>query len=166
MKITLVPRAAPPHCLRLWIGILASQAPMLTWRLDNMPLNDERVQPLRPLGSAVPDELLGERPAENFTGVFEISGRSLPEDASAFFDPVIDWIREYKKDPNSTTEFYFRMEYFNTASSKYIQDLIAVLEGISNIHIIWCYEADDETMEEAGQEFSEMYQVPFELRSF
>ena len=99
-------------------------------------------------------------------GVFEISGRSLPEDASAFFDPVIDWIREYKKDPNSTTEFYFRMEYFNTASSKYIQDLIAVLEGISNIHIIWCYEADDETMEEAGQEFSEMYQVPFELRSF
>jgi hypothetical protein len=73
MKITLVPRAATNSCLRLWIGVLASQMPALTWHLDKIPLNAARVQPLRSLASAIPDELL-EQPAENFTGVFEING--------------------------------------------------------------------------------------------
>jgi hypothetical protein len=74
MKITLVPRTATNSCLRLWIGVLASQMPALTWHVDNIPLGTARVQPLRSLGSAIPDELLDERPAENFTGVFEIDG--------------------------------------------------------------------------------------------
>lgn len=99
-------------------------------------------------------------------GLFEISGRSLPEDSSAFFEPVIDWIREYKKEPNATTNFIFKMEYFNTASSKYIQDLITELEGIPNIHIVWCYLEDDETMEETGQEFAELFTIPFEFRTY
>jgi hypothetical protein len=74
MKITLAPRAAPNDCLRLWIGVLAAQLPALTWHLDNVPLSAARLQPLRSLASAIPDELLDERPAANFTGVFEISG--------------------------------------------------------------------------------------------
>lgn len=74
MKITLAPRAAPNNCLRLWIGVLAAQVPALTWHLDNVPLSAARLQPLRSLASAIPDELLDERPAANFTGVFEISG--------------------------------------------------------------------------------------------
>ncbi|PTR17243.1 hypothetical protein C8R31_101402 [Nitrosospira sp. Nsp2] len=74
MKITLVPRVAPNDCLRLWIGVLSSQMPALTWHLDNIPLNSPCVQPLRPLASAIADELRDERPVENFTGVFEISG--------------------------------------------------------------------------------------------
>jgi hypothetical protein len=74
MKITLVPRAAPVECLRLWIGILASHAPVLSWHVDNIPLSDVRIQPLRPLASAIPDELLDEKATENFTGLFEISG--------------------------------------------------------------------------------------------
>ena len=99
-------------------------------------------------------------------GVFEISGRSLPEDASAFFDPVIEWVREYKKAPNPVTRFVFRMEYFNTASSKYIQDVITELEHIPNIAIAWCFLADDETMEETGQEFAEMFTIPFEFTTY
>jgi hypothetical protein len=74
MKITLVPRAAPAACLRVWIGILASHTPALSWSVDNIPLDNALVRSLRPLASAIPRELLDERAAENFTGVFEIIG--------------------------------------------------------------------------------------------
>lgn len=74
MKISLVPRAAPSGCVRIWVGILASQAPTLTWLLDGNPVTAARIHPLRPLVSAIPVELRGALPADNFTGVFEIGG--------------------------------------------------------------------------------------------
>lgn len=74
MKISLVPRAAPSDCVRIWIGILAPRAPALTWFLDGNPVAAARIVPLRPLASAIPAELLGALPADNFIGVFEISG--------------------------------------------------------------------------------------------
>ncbi|PTR10776.1 PhoD-like phosphatase [Nitrosospira sp. Nsp5] len=74
MKISLVPRAAPSSCLRIWVGILASQAPSLTWFLDGNPVAAARIHPLRPLASAIPVEFRGALPADNFTGVFEIDG--------------------------------------------------------------------------------------------
>jgi len=99
-------------------------------------------------------------------GIFEISGRSLPEDASSFFDPIIAWIENYKKDPNPNTEFTFKMEYFNTASSKFIQDIILSLEKMNNIKVVWCFQPDDENMEETGQEFSELVDIPFEFKNY
>ncbi|SCY27427.1 Phosphodiesterase/alkaline phosphatase D [Nitrosospira sp. Nl5] len=74
MKISLVPRAAPSDCIRIWVGILAPHAPALTWFLDGKPIADARLHPLRPLASAIPAELLGGLPADNFIGLFEISG--------------------------------------------------------------------------------------------
>src|SRR5688572_31551773 len=51
-------------------------------------------------------------------GIFEISGRSLPEDSVEFYGPVLEWISNYAKAPNATTHFSFKLEYFNTSSSK------------------------------------------------
>ncbi len=36
-------------------------------------------------------------------GIFEISGRSLPEDVAAFYEPIIDWLDEYAESPNEKT---------------------------------------------------------------
>ena len=58
----------------MWIGILVSHTPTLSWSVDNIPLDNARLRALRPLASAIPGELLDERAAENFTGVFEIIG--------------------------------------------------------------------------------------------
>jgi hypothetical protein len=101
-------------------------------------------------------------------GVFEISGRSLPEDSAEFFEPVLKWIREYGKDPNETTDFVFKMEYSNTASSKFIHEILIALQSIKNTKVIWWFQEDDEDMEEAGQEFSEQVDVdiPFEFKSY
>lgn len=99
-------------------------------------------------------------------GIFEISGRSLPEDSAEFYQPVIDWLEEYKESPNAKTDFVYKLEYFNTASSKLILDLLSQLEDLENVTVQWYYHEDDEDMQEAGEEFSELVEVPFEFKTY
>ena len=99
-------------------------------------------------------------------GLMEISGRSLPEDSGAFYQPVLDWIEGYAADPNPETTFIFKLEYFNTASSKLILDVLYALEDIPNLRIQWYFHDEDEDMEEAGQEFSELVEIPFEFKTY
>lgn len=99
-------------------------------------------------------------------GIFEISGRSLPEDSAEFYKPVIEWINAYAGEANPTTEFAIKLEYFNTASSKLILDVLSALEEIKGIKVIWYFHDDDEDMEEAGQEFSELVEIPFEFKTY
>ncbi|BDC99623.1 DUF1987 domain-containing protein [Persicobacter psychrovividus] len=99
-------------------------------------------------------------------GIFEISGRSLPEDSQGFYQPILDWIEEYGKDPNPSTEFIFKLEYFNTASSKLILDVLSALEDIDGAVIQWYYLEDDEDMQEAGEEFSELVDLTFEFQEY
>jgi len=98
--------------------------------------------------------------------IFEISGRSLPEDVVVFYKPILEWLDEYKNDPLDTTVFNFKLEYFNTASSKLLLDVLLKLEDINNdgheVLVKWWYPDDDEDMEEAGEEYSDIVDVPFE----
>jgi hypothetical protein len=73
---------------------------------------------------------------------------------------------EYAKDPLPETTFDFKLEYFNTASSKLILDVLTALEDIENAKVAWYFYEDDEDMEEAGEEFSELVDVDFELKSY
>ena len=99
-------------------------------------------------------------------GIMEISGRSLPEDSTDFYRPVLDWIEAYVNDPNPATVFTFKLEYFNTASSKLILDVLYALEDLNGIKVRWYFHEEDEDMEEAGQEFSELVEIPFEFVAY
>lgn len=100
------------------------------------------------------------------SGVFEISGRSLPEDVTMFYQPILDWIDEYAKAPNAKTEVMFKLEYFNTASSKVLLDVLLKYEEINDsgnpVVIKWHYHEDEEDMKEAGEEYEDIVTVPFE----
>jgi hypothetical protein len=106
--------------------------------------------------------------AEN--NIIEFSGRSLPEDVVTFYAPVIQWIEEYAKKPNAKTNIIFRLEYFNTASSKILLDILLKFEDILNdgqeVVVSWYYQEDDEDMLEAGEEYSEIVDIPFEMHSY
>jgi hypothetical protein len=97
-------------------------------------------------------------------GIFKISGRSLPEDVVTFFGPIMTWIKEYSLNPNPSTDFIFKLDYFNTASSKLILDLLNALKEIKGCRIIWYAFEDDEETQEAGKEFSEQVDISFEFR--
>ena len=98
--------------------------------------------------------------------ILEISGRSLPEDVSSFYEPVLNWLNEYAENPNKKTVFNFKLTYFNTASSKLLLDILMKLEEMhekgQDVLIRWHFPEDDEDMAEAGEEYAEIVDVPFE----
>lgn len=99
---------------------------------------------------------------------FRLSGRSLPEDAFAFYDPIIKWLNDYSKSPNDNSILTVSLDYFNSSSVKQILELISAFEGIirsgKSAKIIWCYAADDDLMEIKGMEFQSMTNIPFEFK--
>jgi hypothetical protein len=103
-------------------------------------------------------------------GIFEISGRSLPEDVAAFYEPILDWLEAYSEDPLPKTIFNFKLEYFNTASSKLLLDVLLKLEDMfddgKDVLVRWHFPDDDEDMEEAGEEYADIVEVPFEQVSY
>jgi hypothetical protein len=102
--------------------------------------------------------------------LMEISGRSLPEDVSSFYEPVLNWLSEYAENPKKKTIFNFKLTYFNTASSKLLLDILMKLEEMHekglDILIRWHYPEDDEDMAEAGEEYADIVDVPFEQVSY
>ena len=109
-------------------------------------------------------------PTINFdanSGTLEIAGRSIPENSVEFYRPVLEWLDSYNSSPADQTEFVFKLEYFNTSSSKCILDIFRKLEKVSenssNIKILWYYDEDDEDMQESGEDFQEIIKLPFEM---
>ena len=105
------------------------------------------------------------------TGEFIISGRSLPEDVTSFYQPVLDWLEEFSSNPKDGSKFHFKLEYFNTASSKILLDVFMKIEEISEdsgkaFTIVWYSQDSDNDMLEAGEEYSELVTVPFEYISY
>lgn len=103
-------------------------------------------------------------------GIFEVSGRSLPENAVKFYSPVLQWMEEYFNNPNQTTSFEFKLDYFNSASTKKIFEIITILEKLSqknfSVIVIWYHSKDDELIKNRGQEIKEMVDIPFEIRIY
>ena len=96
---------------------------------------------------------------------FRVTGKSYMEDASTYYTRVINWLEEYSKSPNKQTTFLFELEYVNTASSKIVHDILEALEKISleghDVTVEWHYYEEDEDMLELGQEYEEIYDLPF-----
>lgn len=113
-------------------------------------------------------------PTINFnyeSGEYTISGRSLPEDVTSFYKPVLDWLESFSEKPKDDAKFIFKLEYFNTASSKILLDVFMKLEEISDdsgkkFTIIWNYQESDSDMQEAGEEYAELVTVPFEFAAY
>ena len=102
------------------------------------------------------------------TKELKISGRSLPEDVTTFYEPVLNWLDELESSDGGHYQFIVILEYFNTASSKLILDILMRFEDIHTggsvtIEIIWNFDKRDTDMEEAAEEYSELVEVPFSI---
>jgi hypothetical protein len=106
---------------------------------------------------------------DNINGVIKLEGRSIPENVIDFYQPIINWIENYVKEPCDNTLVHFKLEYFNTSSSKRIFDIMKKVEGIASqsgklITINWYYEEDDEDIFFAGNDYKALVsKVEFNL---
>lgn len=103
-------------------------------------------------------------------GVFEILGRSIPENSVDFYKPLLEWLDMYALEPNGITRFTVKLEYFNTSSSKCLIDIFRKLENLylrdRDVTIFWYYEVEDEDMKESGEDFKDILKVPIEMVSY
>ncbi|MBK7555818.1 MAG: DUF1987 domain-containing protein [Flavobacteriales bacterium] len=109
-------------------------------------------------------------PSVNFeesTGILELRGRSIPENSIEFYKPLIDWIDRYSRTAQQATVLRVQLEYFNTSSSKCILDLFKKLEQVrsagNDVSVLWHYEAEDEDMLEAGEDYQAIINIPFKM---
>ena len=103
--------------------------------------------------------------SENNT--FSISGRSFPENAIEFYEPIFVWLQKYTEEAENDMEFEFNMEYFNTSSSKQIAKIFLLLEKINEnvfVQVVWKYKKEDTDMMSSGMRFSKLLNLEFELR--
>ncbi len=85
-----------------------------------------------------------------------MEGRSLPENVSNFYQPLIEWSAKLTAE---VVKMDINLEYINSASAKKILELLKVLDANNNIKefiVIWHYEKDDEDVLENGQIFEEL----------
>jgi hypothetical protein len=103
-------------------------------------------------------------------GRIKFTGRSLPDDARSFYQPIITWIDDYFHDPNESTIISFDLEYFNTSSSKMLLEIIRKLRELEKqnkkIRVEWYYLEDDEDILESGVTFQDLSNVEFDFISY
>ncbi|MCR4561497.1 MAG: DUF1987 domain-containing protein [Bacteroidales bacterium] len=100
-------------------------------------------------------------------GLVELGGRSIPENTESVYRPLIEWIEEYKEQPQEKTVVKIDFEYFNSSSAKY---LIRFLEYFSTLKksgyevvINWFY--DDDELLEYGEDFQDVLEMKFNFYS-
>ncbi|MFO7869196.1 MAG: DUF1987 domain-containing protein [Bacteroidales bacterium] len=101
------------------------------------------------------------------TGVCKLSGRSLPENAIEFYQPILNWVESVLSE-SVHKEFIFeiKLEYFNTASSKQLAKMLLLIEKFheyQKILIRWFYEKEDRDMFNSGNQYSKFLKLDFEF---
>jgi hypothetical protein len=88
-------------------------------------------------------------------GILKLEGRSFPEDASEFYNPLISYVSELEV---LTVNFLVNLEYINTASCKKLLELFRQLdsnEKVFNVVVNWHYEEGDDDGLETAEIFEE-----------
>ncbi len=96
------------------------------------------------------------------SGTISMVGKSYPENTFEFYAPMMEWTKSYFEDsPASTTTVNLEITYFNSSSSKLFFDFFDLLEDANDdndIKINWIYDEENESAEEAGEDFIEDFE--------
>ena len=91
-------------------------------------------------------------------GKIRIGGRSIPEDASKFYDFILNWVLEYVASPKDSTRVDIELEYFNSGSAKYVMQILRELSELhassKDLQVNWYYEEGDDDILERGEYYS------------
>jgi len=95
-------------------------------------------------------------------GTISLVGKSYPENTFEFYAPMMKWLEEYfKTSAQELTVVNMEIIYFNSSSSKLFFDFFDLLEENSSEHTIeinWIYDEENESAEEAGEDFIEDFE--------
>ena len=92
-----------------------------------------------------------------------IHGESFPEDVSAFYGEVISAINQMPTTTKGKLDVEMAMVYINSSS---IKAMYRIFEGLdayrqagNEVQVTWKAEADDDIMQELGEDFKDRFQA-------
>lgn len=96
-----------------------------------------------------------------------IAGNSAPLSPTNFFNPVLDWIENFKDSNREELKVYIILDYFNTYTSKFLMRLTKKCQSLShggcNAKIYWYCDVEDEEMVEFGENLQGIFKKGVEL---
>ena len=99
----------------------------------------------------------------------EIKGVSIPENAINFYQPLLECLETYALGPVSSIAAHIQLDYFNTASSKSILDVLRRLKLLHDkgfdVAINWYYAKEDEDMREVGENYQLIVNLTFNMKT-
>jgi hypothetical protein len=102
-------------------------------------------------------------------GLLEIKGRSISEDSFKFYNPLLAWVDDYRKEPNDFTKVSISLEYFNSSSAKRLYSFLKRITTLSDeshkVEISWHFDKDDEDMMNTGKDFETLLAFPIKMVS-
>ena len=91
-------------------------------------------------------------------GRFSMAGESYPEDAAAFYGPILYALRSFLAEDGPSVTVDISLIYFNSSSAKALMNIFQMLEESAadgrTVTVNWHFAPDDETMEEFGEDFA------------
>ena len=102
------------------------------------------------------------------TGTLFLSGKSYPADAIEFYNPIIEWSKEYVENPAPKTELICEIEYLNSASQKQLVELILIFKPLydkgADFIVKWRYEEGDDDILSVGELVEHELEIPFQYQ--
>lgn len=98
---------------------------------------------------------------------FIITGRSMPENSEAFYEPILDWLRYKFNGQKVQANIELNLDYYNTGSFIRLMGLFNLLAELNNagnkLTVKWICDAEDEDNIADGESMKEVVKVPFEI---
>lgn len=101
-------------------------------------------------------------------GYLKLSGRSITENPTKFYNELAGYLEEYVRNAQPSTVFKVILEYFNTSTSKCLADMFKQLAKIhlngNQVLVEWYYEEEDEEIKDSGKDYQDIFDIPFEIK--
>lgn len=123
-------------------------------------------------------KIIGEKniffvPNVNFcveTGICELDGESYLENTFEFYAPLLKWLEDYMMYVNKPLTFNFSLNYFNTASSRSILDILNILKQYEKqggtVTVNWRVRDWDQDMKQDVEDFSSDSNLPIRIQNY
>lgn len=98
---------------------------------------------------------------------YEISGKSFPENARAFYQPVIDWLKNLTQSPDDKIRLSFMFDYISSSSVISIKQVLTRIKNLNdngtNIEVLWHYDPTDPDIKETGEEYEKVVGIKLQF---
>jgi len=98
---------------------------------------------------------------------YEISGKSFPENTKAFYQPVMDWLKNIPTNSQEKIRISFMFDYISSSSVISIKQLLTKIkeqnEQGADIEVLWHFDPTDPDIKEIGEAYEKVIGIKMQF---